>query len=64
MGKGLGAVPRSPPEFPVVKSVPAKVCENCGESYIDKASTATLLAAVESEGRAGTEINLRHFQPA
>ena len=48
----------------VVKSVPAQVCDNCGEEYVDEATTAELLAKVESEARAGSEINVRHFQTA
>lgn len=46
----------------VVKAVPAEVCDNCGEQYVDEQATAGLLAEVESEARAGTEINVRHFQ--
>ena len=48
----------------VVKSVPAQVCENCGEAYVDEAATAQLLTAADAEARAGTEINVRHFQAA
>ena len=48
----------------VVKAVPAQVCDNCGEAYADEKATAELLAKVESEARAGTEINVRHFQAA
>ncbi len=48
----------------VVKAVPAQVCDNCGEEYVDEATTVELLAKVESEVRAGTEINVRHFQAA
>ena len=48
----------------VVKAVPAEVCENCGEEYIDEKATAELLSKLESEARAGTEINVRHFQAA
>lgn len=48
----------------VVKAVPAEVCDNCGEKYIDEKATAELLAKLESEARAGTEINVRHFQAA
>jgi hypothetical protein len=47
-----------------VKEVPAQVCDNCGEEYVDERTTAELLAKVESEARAGTEINVRHFQTA
>lgn len=48
----------------VVKAVPAQVCENCGEEYVDEATTLELLSKLESEARAGTEINVRHFQAA
>jgi YgiT-type zinc finger domain-containing protein len=48
----------------VVKAVPAEVCDNCGEEYVDERATAELLSKVESEARAGTEINVRHFQAA
>lgn len=48
----------------VVKDVPAEVCQNCGEEYVDENATAQLLAKVKSEALAGTEINVRHFQAA
>jgi YgiT-type zinc finger domain-containing protein len=48
----------------IVKEVPAQVCDNCGEEYVDERTTAELLAKVESEARARTEINVRHFQTA
>lgn len=46
----------------VVKAVPAEVCENCGEEYVDEKATMEILSKLESEARAGTEINVRHFQ--
>ena len=48
----------------VVKAVPAEVCENCGEEYVDEKATTEVLSKLESEARAGTEINVRHFQAA
>jgi YgiT-type zinc finger domain-containing protein len=48
----------------VVKAVPAQVCDNCGEEYVDEKAAAQLLARVDSEARAGTEINVRQFQAA
>ena len=48
----------------VVKNVPAQVCDNCGEAYVDEQAAAQLLAEAEAEARAGTEINVRHFQMA
>ena len=48
----------------VVKDVPAQVCDNCGEAYVDEQAAAQLLEEAEAEARAGTEINVRHFQVA
>jgi YgiT-type zinc finger domain-containing protein len=48
----------------VVKAVPAQVCDNCGEEYVDQTTTAQLLAELDSEARAGSEINVRQFQAA
>ena len=48
----------------VVKHVPAQVCDNCGEAYIDEAATARLLDALESELRAGSQVNVRDFHAA
>ena len=48
----------------VVKAVPAQVCDNCGEEYVDEKAAAQLLGEAETSARAGTEINVRHFQVA
>ena len=48
----------------VVKNVPAQVCDNCGEAYVDEQAAAQLLEQADAEARAGTEINVRHFQVA
>ena len=48
----------------VVKDVPAQVCDNCGEAYVDEQAAAQLLEEAAAEARAGTEINVRHFQVA
>jgi len=48
----------------VVKDVPAQICDNCGEEYVDKKAAAQLLAEADASARAGTEINVRHFQTA
>ena len=45
----------------VVKAVPAEVCENCGEEYVDEATTKRLLeTAVEAE-RSGIEVDVRQY---
>ncbi len=43
----------------VVKGVPAQVCENCGEEYVDENVVARLLSEAEESERAGTEVNVR-----
>jgi YgiT-type zinc finger domain-containing protein len=48
----------------VVKEVPAQVCDNCGEQYVDEKVTAKLLSEAEESVRAGTEINVRHYLTA
>jgi YgiT-type zinc finger domain-containing protein len=37
----------------VIKSVPASVCENCGEEYVDEETTARLLKTAAEAIRAG-----------
>lgn len=48
----------------VVKAVPAQVCENCGEETIHEEAAAPLLAQVEAETRAGSQIHVRQFRAA
>ena len=48
----------------VVKDVPAQVCDNCGEVYVDEQAAAQLLKEAAAEARAGTQVNVRHFQTA
>ena len=45
----------------VVKDVPAEVCPNCGENYVDSSTTAKLLRSTEALSRAGAELNIRHY---
>ena len=45
----------------VVKGVPAKVCENCGEEYVDEEVTARLLEAAEEAARAGVQVDIREY---
>lgn len=48
----------------VVKQVPAQVCDNCGEEYVDETVAAQLLKEAEECARSGTEINVRHYRAA
>ena len=48
----------------IVKSVPAQVCENCGEEYIDENVTAKLLRQAEEAVRAGVQVDVRTYVAA
>lgn len=43
------------------KNVPAQVCENCGEEYIDEDASARLLATADAAVRDGVQFELRRF---
>jgi len=45
----------------VFKSVPAEVCENCGEQYVDSETTARLLAEAEKAAAAGVQVEVRAY---
>jgi len=48
----------------VFKHVPAQVCENCGEAYIDEATTRDLLATAEAAVKGGVRVEVRDFVAA
>ena len=48
----------------VFKQVPAQVCENCGEAYVDEAITEQLLAEAENAVKAGVQVEIRAFVAA
>ncbi|MBI4193512.1 MAG: type II toxin-antitoxin system MqsA family antitoxin [Betaproteobacteria bacterium] len=48
----------------VVREVPAQVCPNCGEDYVDAAVTAGLLRSAEDLSRAGTQVDIRRYAAA
>jgi YgiT-type zinc finger domain-containing protein len=45
----------------VFKRVPARVCPNCGEEYVDEEVTARLLASAEEMARAGALVDVRDY---
>lgn len=47
----------------VFKFVPALVCTNCGEEYLDKETTAHLLKTAEEAVRAGVQVDIREYVP-
>ncbi len=48
----------------VVKNVPAQVCPNCGEAYVDEETTAQVLRTAEQMARAGTQVDIRQYVAA
>ncbi len=48
----------------VVREVPAQVCLNCGEDYVDAKVTAELLRFTEDLSRAGTQFDIRRYAAA
>jgi YgiT-type zinc finger domain-containing protein len=45
----------------VVKNVPARVCPNCGERYVDEHVTRQLVVTAESAARAGVQVDVREY---
>ncbi len=48
----------------VFKGVPAQVCPNCGEEYVDSAVSDRLLKEAEQTARNGTQVEVRQFVAA
>ena len=48
----------------VFKHVPAKVCENCGEAYLDDETTQQLMNAAEAAVKAGVQVEIRAYSAA
>ena len=48
----------------IVKDVPAMVCDNCGEEYVDSEITERLLETAEEAVRAGVQVDVRSYVPA
>lgn len=48
----------------VFKNVPAQVCENCGEAYVDESTTDHLLVTAEAAVKAGVQVEVRQFVAA
>lgn len=48
----------------VFKEVPADICENCGEEYINRQVSESLLKSAEDAVRSGVEIDVRQYLAA
>jgi YgiT-type zinc finger domain-containing protein len=45
----------------ILKSVPAEVCENCGEYYLSESVTASVLDRAEIAVNNGTEVEIIRY---
>ncbi len=48
----------------VVRDVPARVCPNCGETYVDEAATERVLATANELAQAGSQVDIRDYKAA
>ena len=48
----------------VFKAVPAMVCQNCGEEYLDERTTSALLHAAEAAIAQGVQVDVRQYVAA
>ncbi len=48
----------------VFKHVPAQVCDNCGEAYVNDSTTQQLLLTAEQAIEAGVQVEIREFVAA
>lgn len=45
----------------VIRSVPARVCDNCGEEYVDDDTASRLLELLDEAVRSGVEVDVRRY---
>ncbi|MEK9140769.1 MAG: type II toxin-antitoxin system MqsA family antitoxin [Nitrospirota bacterium] len=48
----------------VVKNVPAEVCTNCGEEYVDEKAASRLLKTAEEVAQRGVQVDVRSYEAA
>ena len=48
----------------VVRGVPAHVCSNCGEEYVEEREANRLLATTEAAAKAGVKVDIRDYVAA
>ena len=46
------------------KAVPAQICANCGEAYIDQDITKQVLQKSEEAALSGVQVDIREFAAA
>lgn len=46
----------------VIRHVPAQVCSNCGEEYLDEQTTGEVLEIAERDAYAGVQVDIREYK--
>ncbi len=48
----------------VFKNVPCKVCNNCGEKYIEQSISRNLLSTADEVNKSGVQVDIREYKAA
>lgn len=48
----------------VIKNVPAQICSNCGEEYVDEKTTKQLLKIAEQAAKSGVQVDVWEYVAA
>jgi YgiT-type zinc finger domain-containing protein len=48
----------------VIKGVPAQVCQECGEEYVEEGVAGDLLALAEAAAAGGVQVEVREYRAA
>ncbi len=48
----------------VVRNVPARVCPNCGEAYVDEQAAGELLTTADQLAQTGAQVDVREYVAA
>ena len=62
-GKATVTLERGPTTL-VFKAVPARICPNCGEEYVDEKTTSRLLESAERAADSGVQVVVRQYASA
>jgi hypothetical protein len=46
-----------------MKEVPAEICTNCGEDYVDEAVSRDIMAMAEKMAKSGAQVDVRRYVP-
>jgi len=47
----------------VVKEVPARICTNCGEDYVDEQVAREIMALAGRMAKSGAQVDVRRYVP-